>query len=40
MLGRIFCLVWAHKWHYMYTNGANRAVLHCQRCTSIHVDLG
>jgi hypothetical protein len=38
MIGRVFCLVWAHHWAYMFTNDHARAVLHCTRCAKIWVD--
>lgn len=38
MLGWFFCRLWAHKRVYMFTNGASRAVFHCQRCPWIKAD--
>lgn len=38
MLGYFFCRLWAHNWRFMYTNGADRAVLHCTRCARVQAD--
>lgn len=38
MIGRLFCLIWAHKRVFMFTNGAERAVFHCERCPWVRAD--
>jgi hypothetical protein len=38
MLGRLFCILWAHHWVFMFSNGRSRAVLHCTRCMAVKVD--
>lgn len=38
MIGCLFCIVWAHSWRFMFTNGADRAVLHCTRCAKVKAD--
>ena len=38
MIGSLFCFVWAHYWHFMFTNADDRAVFYCSRCTKVKVD--
>ena len=38
MIGRLFCIIWAHRWHYMFTNGNSRGVFHCSRCATVKAD--
>jgi hypothetical protein len=32
MLGRLWCLLWSHKWTHLYENGAGLPVFACLRC--------
>lgn len=38
MLGRLWCAFWAHKWMFLFTNDAHRAVFGCQRCMTVKGD--
>lgn len=38
MIGKLWCLIWAHKWMYIFTNGQSRAVFGCQRCMKVKGD--
>ena len=38
MIGWLFCRLWAHRFQYVFTNGANRMVVLCTRCGQIRVD--
>jgi hypothetical protein len=38
MLGPVLCRLWAHRWRFMFTNDAGRAVFHCTRCLKVQAD--
>lgn len=38
MIGRLVCLLYAHHWQYLFTNGQSRAVFGCRRCMRVRAD--